>query len=428
MLKYTFFLFTLIQLSLSGHSSELKQRLTRLSDKFDFKITELKTDTFFEEKFLIELSQPLDHGEDMSETFTQRIYLSHRGFNNPVVFITEGYAAGYAQNPRYINELSGILEANQVCVEHRYFGNSIPKPIEWKYLTIKNAAADHHQIITILSEIYGNKWISTGISKGGQTALFHRYFYPDDVDATVGYVCPVNFSKEDKRVYRFLEQVGDSITRNKIYAFQYKLLKDKAKYLAIFRDQTEKKRISFNMSITEAFELTVLEYSFAFWQWGMTPVDSIPDTTASPVQIISHLGKVAGFDWVSEKGIERMQPFFYQAMLEIGFYGYDITPFQDFVSFKENPGFDFTLPEGIEVHYDPLPMQQVDCFIRHQADNILLIYGENDPWSATGAEITWNNDVVKIIKPDGSHMTRIKNLPETQKELAISTLKRWLSE
>lgn len=241
MLKYTFFLFTLIQLSLSGHSSELKQRLTRLSDKFDFKITELKTDTFFEEKFLIELSQPLDHGEDMSKTFTQRIYLSHRGFNNPVVFITEGYAAGYAQNPRYINELSGILEANQVCVEHRYFGNSIPKPIEWKYLTIKNAAADHHQIITILSEIYGNKWISTGISKGGQTALFHRYFYPDDVDATVGYVCPVNFSKEDKRVYRFLEQVGDSITRNKIYAFQYKLLKDKAKYLAIFRDQTEKR-------------------------------------------------------------------------------------------------------------------------------------------------------------------------------------------
>ncbi len=103
-----------------------------------------------------------------------------------------------------MNELSPILNANQICVEHRYFNESTPQPVDWEHLTIYNAASDHHRIVEILKEIYKGKWVNTGISKGGQTVMYHRYFYPDDVDASVGYVCPLNFSIEDKRVYSFL--------------------------------------------------------------------------------------------------------------------------------------------------------------------------------------------------------------------------------
>ena len=67
-----------------------------------------------------------------------------------------------------------------------------------------NAAADHHRIVEVLKLIYPGKWIGTGISKGGQTAMFHRYFYPEDVDISVPYVAPLNFSTEDQRFIHFL--------------------------------------------------------------------------------------------------------------------------------------------------------------------------------------------------------------------------------
>ena len=407
-------------------SQTMEDRLTLLSKTHNFTFKELKTDTFFTEKYVLEIEQPLSHKNPNGESFTQRVFVAHKDFSNPVVFITEGYAASYAKNPQYINELSSILNANQVCVEHRYFGESVPKPMIWENLTIYNAATDHHKIVELLKNIYMGKWVNTGISKGGQTAMFHRYFYPHDVNATVGYVCPLNFSIEDKRVYRFLQQVGDSASRKKIYDYQYELLSNKATYLPSFKALAEKRKLTFNLSLIHAYELTVFEYSFAFWQWGSTPVDSIPLPPAGSKKMISHLDQVAGLDWISEQGIHRIQPFFYQALTEIGFYGYDIMPFSEVVNFTQNPVFDFTAPENTSIQYDPVPMQKVDHFIRHNAINMIFIYGGSDPWSATAVDLTYNSNVIKIVKQDGSHLTRILNLPDNQQKEIIETLTEWL--
>ena len=413
----------------SVHGQEIETILADFSKKHNLKITEQKIDTFFTKKYLLEISQPVDHKGNTDETFTQRVYLSHLDFNRPVVIITEGYAAGYASNPRYINELAGLMNANQVCVEHRYFGKSVPTSREWDFLTIENAATDYHQIIQLLSEIYPGKWISTGISKGGQTTIFHRFFYPEDVEASVAFVAPVNFSPEDKRVYRFLSKVGDSVSRQRVYQFQYELLKNKKRYLPEFQNLADKKKLTYQMGILEAYELTVLEYAFAFWQWGVTPVDSIPSVPKSPEFMVKHLHQVADIEWVSNEGTKRMLPFFVQAMKEIGFYGYDIEPFKDVISFRQNPVFTFTIPPELEINYNPEPMKKVDHFIRHEAQQMIFIYGSCDPWTATTAEITYNKPtVLKFIKPDGSHMTRIRNLSESQKDKVLSTLKEWIGD
>ena len=71
----------------------------------------------------------------------------------------------------------------------------------------------------------------------------------------------------------------------------------------------------------------------------------------NPDSIIKHLDQVSGLKWVSNEGIEEMQPFFYQAMREIGFYGYDIEPFKTWTMYQQNPTFEFTLPEGIAVEF-----------------------------------------------------------------------------
>ena len=392
----------------------------------DLEFEELPTNEFFTEKYLLWVPQFTDHKDPDAGMFRQRVYLMHKDKDAPMVFVTEGYNGGYGGMKWYKNELDTYLGANEIVVEHRYFGPSTPEPLEWQYLTVENAANDHHRVVELLKPFYTGKWVNTGISKGGQTAMYHRTFFPDDVDATVGYVCPLNFSIEERRCYEFLDQVGSEECRIKIHDFQKMLLCNKEKYFPAFKEAIDKEDLHFLLGDTAGFELTVLEYSFAFWQWGNTPCDSIPGPEASPEEVIAHLGKVCGLDWVSIEGIARLQPFFYQALTEIGFYGYDHNEFEGCVEALDYQTFDFTCPEGIDCIYDPLPMEKVDNFVRHHGDNMIFIYGEWDPWSAPAVQITGKTNSFRVIKAGGSHGTRIRNLPADQKEKVLKALSEWL--
>ena len=411
----------------TAFTQTLADRLAALSTGEEFTYSALPADTFFTEKYILKIRQPIDHQDTGKGWFEQRVFLAHRGFDKPVVFITEGYAAEYAGHPRYIHELSSMLDASQVCAEHRYYGESAPDSMDWSCLNVANAAADHHHIAEILKQVYPGNWVSTGISKGGQTAMYYRTFYPDDVTATVGYVCPLNFSVEDKRVYRFMKTVGDAETRTKVIRYQQEMLQDKPRYLPEFERLTGSMNLHFAMGLEKGYELTVLEYSFAFWQWGNFSGDDIPQPEDGPEKMVQHLHRVADVHWVSDEGIRSNQPFFYQALTEIGFYGYDIAAFEPWVSFKSNPTFEFTAPENTPVMYDPGPMTEVDKFIRHEASNMIFLYGETDPWSSTAVDLTYNNNLIKVIKPGGSHLTRIRNLPEEQRKMVVETLRKWLN-
>jgi hypothetical protein len=340
---------------------------------------------------------------------------------------TEGYAANHALRPQFLYELTNLLDANQIVVEHRYFGESVPEPLDWQYLTIEQAATDHHRVVELLKGLYRDKWLNTGISKGGQTVMYHRYFYPEDVDASVGYVCPLNFSIEDSRIYTFMEEVGSEDCRKRIYAYQVEMLKNRDTYFPIYRDMAEKKELGYSiLGVEKAYDLTVFEYAFAFWQWGRWECDVIPEAGTEAEKMVEHLDMVAGIDWLSDSGIERYQPFYYQALTQIGFYGYDVDPFKDYVPYEHDITFTFTAPPGVECIYDPEPMTKVDNFLRHEARNMMFIYGETDPWSAPAVQLSGANNLVKIIRPDGAHSSRIRNLPEYQKKIVYETLEKWM--
>ena len=380
----------------------------------------------FSEKFAIKVPQYIDHSDTVKGMFMQLVIIMHRHPDAPTVFTTEGYYGNYALRDQYRNELDDYLGANEVVVEHRYFGTSTPEPLDWEYLTVENAANDHHRVIEMLKLYFTGKWVSTGISKGGQTAMYHRAYFPDDVDATVGYVCPLNFSIEERRCYEFLDQVGSEVCRKRIHDFQEMLLCNKEKYFQAFRDEADRQGLTFTMGDTAGYELTVLEYSFAFWQWGNSSCDAIPDEQARPQKAIEHLNRVAGLDWMSEEGIARMQPFFYQALTEIGFYGYDHSEFPGCVNALSSQTLNFTCPDGVDCVYDPLPMEKVDNFVRHHGENMIFIYGEWDPWSAPAVQITRETNNFNVVKPEGNHGTRIRNLPDEQREKVLDALAEWL--
>ncbi|MDX1283572.1 MAG: S28 family serine protease [Draconibacterium sp.] len=389
-------------------------------------INEIKGNQFFRNTYEIKIKQPIDHSDTTLGFFQQRVFVANKSQKNPVVFITEGYGANYASRPNYINELSPILNANQICVEHRYFGQSWPDAVNWDYLTVVNAAADHHRIVRIFKEFYSGKWINTGISKGGQTAVYHRTYYPNDVDATVAYVCPLNFGVEDGRHEPFLRKIpGTKEQRKKIENFQLSVLKNRESILPKLKEYSKEKEFTYRITIDEVLDYCVLEYPFALWQYGRY-INEVPDDSATVDELFNHLIKVSGPSYFSVEGMERIKSFFIQAARELGYYGYDTKPFKKLLTINSSKNYlsRIFLPE--KIIYQKQTAKEVKKFIKKTNCNILFIYGEFDPWSASAFNVPKKDNFLKIVKPGGSHSTRINNLKETQKSKVKNKLENWL--
>jgi hypothetical protein len=178
-----------------------------------------------------------------------------------------------------------------------------------------------------------------------------------------------------------------------------------------------------------AFEMAVLEYDFAYWQWGRTPCEGIV-LEGSPEEIFNQFFRISGVDYFSDSGIKGYEPFFYQALTEIGYYGYRFDKFGDLLLYAKDsdlPDFWFSAPEGEELIYDYDFAENVNSYIT-DADNFVFIYGMQDTWSATAAQLSGEGNSLKIVKRGGDHSTRINNLSDNDRDLVLHTLRGWLGE
>lgn len=387
-----FLLFALLFVAAAAPAqTDLQQKLGRISA-----ITETRPleSTRFSEKYVTYFTQPLDHRRPEKGSFRQRVIVSHVGFDRPTVIVTEGYGAAYALNPKYREELSELLDANMIFVEYRYFLESTPEPKDWQYLTAENSADDLHAVRNAFKSIYPGKWIATGISKGGQTTLLYRTFYPDDVDISVPYVAPLCYGVEDGRHEPFLRKVSTPEDRKRIEDFQLEVLKRKAALLPRFEKYCDEKGLKFRAPVEEIYDYCVLEYSFALWQWG-TPVSSIPATTASDDEIFAHLLGISNPDYSSKGYLHRLM-----------------------------------LPEELkDMPFDKTLSKKITKFLKENDPKMIFIYGQNDPWTAAG--VTWlkgKKNIHVFVEPGGSHRARIGTLPEEEKKQVMELINEWLKQ
>ena len=420
-------LFVLLSASASSFAQTvLEQKISAISAIKEIRPLETSE---FSEKYVTYFIQPLDHRHPEKGSFRQRVIVSHVGFDRPTVIVTEGYGAAYALRSQYREELSKLLNANMIFVEYRYFLESTPEPKDWQYLTAENSADDLHAITTAFKNIYPGKWIATGISKGGQTTLLYRTFYPDDVDISVPYVAPLCYGVEDGRHEPFLHKVSTPENRKKIEDFQLEALKRKATLLPRFEKYCTEKNYSFRAPIEEIYDYSVLEYSFALWQWG-TPISSIPATTASDDEIFSHLLAISEPGYFTADSPNAS--FFVQAARELGYYGYDVQPFKQYLSIQSSEGYlhRLMLPEELkDMPFDKTLSKKITKFLKKQDPKMIFIYGQNDPWTAAG--VTWlknKKNIHVFIQPNGSHLARINTLPETEKAKVMELINGWLKE
>jgi hypothetical protein len=382
----------------------------------------------YENAFEAFVTQPLDHKNHENGFFMQRLFIRHRGFDKPVVYVTEGYAADYARRPHYDEELAEALDANLIVVEHRFFGKSLPKTMDWRQLNLYNAASDLHAINQLLKKVYTGAWLSTGISKGGQTTIYYRYFYPDDVKASVPYVAPLNFAEADKRVYHFLDTVSDLSCRKNLMELQKNLLERKDVFLPMFADSAQARKLSFKRigGVEKAFEYNVLELGFAYWQWYPIPCDELPQEDGPTDAIFNAFIAAAGYDFFADQSIDVFQPFFYQALTEMGFYSYQTKPFQELLSLPSALNFHHSLPNGVEAKYKARLSKKVNRWIQRNGNNFLYIYGGYDAWSSTAVQPGKKTNAIKLVLPKGSHSTRLRHFDVETSQAAINQLKDWL--
>ncbi|MDP3641682.1 MAG: S28 family serine protease [Bacteroidota bacterium] len=367
------------------------------------------------------VKQPIDHQHPEKGYFNQWVQLKHRGFENPTVMETHGYQMGRGRN-----EVEQILNANNIGVEYRFFGKSVPDSLQWEYLTIEQAAADLHVVNQLFKQLYKGKWISTGISKSGQTTLYYKYFYPEDVDVAIPYVAPIDNALEDTRIYTFLDTIGKPECRQKIYEFQKFLLMNEDKAIEKLNWYAKGARLTFNYTgnIGKSFELAVLEYSFSFWQSGRS-CDSIP-TNKKLDDYLGELLKTSSISFFSDKDIESFAPHYYQAT-QTGYYGYNIEPFRKYIQhFTSNPSAIFP-PKTAKLNaFSPELYQSFQKWLDEKGNNILYIYGGIDTWSAPRVLVSKQVNSKSFLIPGAHHgSARIKNLPENMKAEFVGKIKEW---
>lgn len=382
----------------------------------------------FDENYELWFEQLIDYNDSSKGTFKQRVFLGFENPNQPVIVELNGYGIG----SEHAGELTTHYNANQISIEHRYFNDSRPKEIDWNTLTLENAAKDQAAIINAIRKALfpNSKFLSTGISKGCQTVMVHRYYFPKNVDACVCYVGPLNFAREDGRIFEFLKNVGTEEERAKIKNFQDLSFENRAALLEILKNKATEQGMSWEFGVAKALDYSILEYPFAYWQWGTTS-DSIPTATASVETIYNHLFDVVGYGFFEEKSVEKLQPYFWAALTEQGIYGYETIPFKKYLNTDDIYTFDWAFPEGITKPYNPIPMERIKSYLDSKAEKMIFVYGENDPWSATAVDLNEDaerRELYKFVNPRGDHKTRIKSFDlKTQKEI-FEIIDVWLEK
>ena len=406
--------------SCSGQSKDIISELQKIPGIIIQKIE--PNSSFFQSKYEIKLIQPLDHENPEAGFFQQRMFLSHASFDRPMVLVTEGYAAG----KNYARELAEILDANELQVEYRYFGESMPNSIDWALLNNFQSSHDYHRIYTLFKSFYKKRWVSTGWSKGGQTALIYRRHFPEDMAAIIAYDAPINLALEEPRIYEFFEHVGDEICRHRLIVFQRSILRSKNDILPLYEAYGEGKGYTFQkITLLKAFEYTVLEYPFSFWQYHTLDCSAIPGERATPQEMFDHLKEVVSLSSYTDRAFNS--PAMKQFATELGYYGYVTKNVIDLLSEGEDDYPNSALgPKDADLTFDPTFMEDINKWLLTQGNNIIYIYGENDPWSAPHLEYLGATNAKMFWVKNGNHYSFIRTLSETQQDEVFQTLEEWL--
>jgi hypothetical protein len=377
--------------------------------------------------FFLTYRQPVDHTNPGGPTFEQRLQLLHRDVTRPMVLHTTGY--NMPTGP-FRSEPTQLVDGNQISVEQRFFTPSRPSPADWRKLDIWQAATDHHRLTQALKTVYGAKWLATGASKGGMTSVYHRRFYPRDVDGVVAYVAPNDADNSNDRAYDdFFASVGSTpVCQDALEAVQREALSRRTDMVNRYEALAQASGWTFTRvfgSADKAFEMTVLDLAWAFWQYGQeSQCGAVPPVTASSDEIFGFINDVASFGFYADQGILPYAPYYYQAATQLGWPQPKFRHVNDLLHWPNLYVANSSLPAELRSRHDQWPMIDVDGWVTRTASQMLFVYGSNDPWGAEPFHPS-NKDSYTYTAPGANHGANIAQLTPADRAAARATVLRW---
>lgn len=375
--------------------------------------------------YVLAFEQPLDHADPDGPTFRQWVSVLHRDADAPVVLNTRGYYNNWSGSD---NELSWVLGGNRINVEHRFFADSAPDEPDWSLLRVQQQSDDLHAITSALKPIYTGRWISTGASKDGMTALFYRAHYPTDVDGTVAYVAPLLQGYPDDAdgaFSTFFDSQGSAECRAKLLALQRGLLGHAEELTVDLIVQGSTLEQTFDVGGADyAFQTSVAELPWSFWQYD-GDCEALPaDPEDMSVVWPWFLDWVGSPYWYSDQTLAYYGPYFYQSAAELG---YPTVPYDDIDDLLTVDPDDVAglLPTDEIPTYDGSVVRAAEDWVVSEGSEILLIYGEQDPWTVRGITPDGAVDSFRLDAPGANHGANLAMLSAEDQAIAWDAVSRW---
>jgi len=369
--------------------------------------------------------QPVDHGDPDGPTFDNHLTLLHRDTAAPVVLAASGYFNLFAN---YEVEITAMLGANQLSLEKRYHGESVPQQVDWTTMTIDQIAADAHRIVEAVSPLYTGAWIGTGPSLGGMDSVYHRKHYPDDVVGTVAYVAPFLLGNPDDRFEAWFASALPGDCQADLERIQVEML-DERRSAMLDRAEADGASMSFDLvgGVEPALETTVVSLPWVFWQYhDVSECAALPDAGASDDQVWAFYQSVIGISGGADSTWQLFAPFFYQVYAELGYPDIPVDHLAglidpQFANYEQ--GF---VPEGaVEPTYNNTTNVGTCQWVRDEGDQIIFIYGEYDPWTGGAIDLTGAGDVWSFTAAQGSHRAQIWQLEAADQMFVQDKLEEW---
>ena len=395
--------------------------LASLNALEDITAEELTPLTGYARLFAIDIDLPVDHENPDGQRFVQRMYLSHTSLDAPMVL----HLSGYGGSNLWIIELCNTLRANQLLIPHRGYDEARIEPMDWEHLNIEQAAADNHRVVELVKSIYREEWISTGISKGGKSALFLEYLYPEDADVVVAYAAPFLGSYPDLRIWDFVKTLGDSTVQTDIHRFQHKLLENRDSTLCYLQEYAEARKLTFTrVDMETAMELGVMEYGIYLWQYKTGDPYFYQSDSISHKEMVRRWMLACKPDYYSDQMQLFSNLFYHQAFSEFGYYDLDDEPVTGLLQKTDRDGLMLFIPEGVEPQPDFDKILRMQQWLESKGERIIYIYGGVDPWTAGQLNPDAALDALKVIQPGANHGVKIKDCDD--KSQVYDKLDEWL--
>jgi hypothetical protein len=382
--------------------------------------------------FWLTYRQPVDHHHPERGSFAQRVVLQHRSLDRPMVFHTTGH---FVPETMFQTEPTTLLDANQLSMEYRYYPPSRPDPVDWTKDTLWQGAADQHALIVALRGIYGRKWITTGGSKGGQAAVIHRRYYPNDVAGTVAYVAPNDVDDDEDSAYdRFFATVGSEPCRTHVEALAREILERRPAMEQLLASDAAAKGWTFDLvgGLDVAFELSVMDYEWGFWSYnGESACAGLPPLDASDEVLYDSFTPVLGFPFFTDQALSPFAQTFYQGGTEMGWWRPSFPHLQPLLRHQDAYQPRTFVPRNIPMSYDSTVIRDVDHWVRYHGSRLMFVNGGNDPVSAEPYRLgPGTRDSAVYTAPGVKHVFLgevIAQLPAPQRDKATADLRRWAS-